>query len=91
MHLDTVPESIKAQGCAHVFIDTVFLLHGLRRELVSHRDPRFTEEYCQSVFRTLGTRLNMDTSDHPETDGQTERVNRVFEEILRVYVHSCSS
>ena len=91
VHLVAVPESITAQGCARVFIDTIFRLHGLPRELVSDRDPRFTAEFWQSVFRSLGTRLKMSTSDHPETDGQTERVNRVLEEILRGYVHSFSS
>ena len=91
VHLAAVPESIKAQGCARVFIDTVFRLHGLPRELVSDRDPRFTADFWQSVFRSLGTRLKMSTSDHPETDGQTERANRVLEEILRGYVHSFSS
>ena len=45
-------------------------------------------EFCQSVFETLGTRLQMSTSDHPERDGQTERENRVLEKILRGYVHS---
>ena len=92
-HLAAVlPESIMAQGCASVFIDTIFLLHGLPPcELVSDRDPGFTAEFWQSVFRSLGTRLKMSTSDHPETDGQTERANRVLEEILRGYVHSFSS
>ena len=88
VHLAAVPESITAPGCARVFIDTVFKLHGLPRELVSERDPRFTAEFWQSVFQSLGTRLTMSTSDHPETDGQTERVNRVLEEILRGYVQS---
>ena len=82
VHLAAVPESITAQGCACFFIDTIFRLHGLPRELVSDRDPRFTAEFWQSVFRSLGTRLKMSTSDHPETDGQTERANRVLEEIL---------
>ena len=79
VHLVAVSELITAQGCARVFIDTIFRLHGLPRELVSDRDPRFTAESWQSVFRSLGTRLKMSTSDHPETDGQTERVNRVLE------------
>ena len=86
VHLAAVHESISARGCARVFIDTVFRLHGLPRELVSDRDPRFTATFWQSVFQSLGTHLTMSTSDHPNTDGQTERVNRVLEEILRGYV-----
>ncbi|CAI5703145.1 unnamed protein product [Peronospora effusa] len=91
VHLVAVPESITAEGCARVFIDTIFRLHGLPGELVSDRDSRFTAEFWRSVFQTLGTRLTMSTSDHPETDGQTERANRVLEEILRGYVHSFTS
>jgi hypothetical protein len=91
VHLVAVPETITAEGCARVFVDTVFRLHGLPRDLVSDRDPRFTAEFWRAVFRLLGTRVNMSTSDHPESDGQTERANRVIEEILRGYVHSFSS
>ena len=65
IHLDAVNESISAHGCACVFIDTVFRLHGLPRELVSDRDPRFTATIWQSVVLALGTRLTMSTSDHP--------------------------
>ena len=91
LHLDAVPESITAQGCARVFIDTLFRLHSLPRELDSDRDPRFTATFWQSVFRPLGTRLKMSTSDHPETDGQTERANRILQEITQGYVHSFSN
>uniref|UniRef100_A0AAV1T1M5 Uncharacterized protein n=1 Tax=Peronospora matthiolae TaxID=2874970 RepID=A0AAV1T1M5_9STRA len=91
VHLVAVPESITASGCACVFIDTIFRLHGLPRELVSDRDPRLTADFWRSVFKSLGTRLKMSTSDHPESDGQTERANRVLEEILRGYVHSFKS
>ena len=72
VHLDAVTESITAQGCARVFIDTIFRLHGLPRELMFDRDPRFTAEFWQPVFRSLGIRLKMSTSDHPESDGQTD-------------------
>ena len=88
VHLAAVHESISALGCARVFIDTVFRLHGIPREPLSDRGPRFTAMFWQSVFRSLGTRLTMSTSDHLETDGQTERVNRVLEGILRGYVQS---
>ena len=58
VHLVAVTESITAPGCACVFIETVFKLHGLPRELVSDRNSRFTAVFWQSVFRSLGTRVN---------------------------------
>ena len=91
VHLVAVPESIIAQDGARVFIDAIVRLHGLLRELVSDRDPRLTAEFLQSVFRSLQTRLKMVTSDHHETDRQTERANLVFGEMFRGYVHSFSS
>ena len=51
VHLVAVPESINASACARVFIDTIFRLHGLPRELVSDRDPRFTAEFWLSVLK----------------------------------------
>ena len=53
-------------------------------ELVSDQDPRLTAALWQSVFRSLGTRLTMSTSNHPDTDGQTERLNRVLEDASRI-------
>jgi hypothetical protein len=91
VHFAAVPETIDAPGSAHVFIENVFRLHGMPDEIISDRDPRFTAAFWQAVFRGLGTRLKMSTSDHPETDGQTERANRVLEEILRAYAHSFES
>jgi hypothetical protein len=88
VHLAAVPESITAEGCARIFMESVFRLHGMPSEIISDRDPRFTAAFWQAVFHSLGTRLRMSTSDHPQTDGQTERANRVLEEILRSYAHS---
>ncbi|GMF16478.1 unnamed protein product [Phytophthora fragariaefolia] len=52
------------------------------RAFVSDRDPRFVSHFWQHLFRHLGTRLDMFTADHPQTDGQMERVNRVLEDTL---------
>ncbi|GMF63136.1 unnamed protein product [Phytophthora fragariaefolia] len=54
----------------------------------SDRDPRFTARFWQEVFTRLGTQLSMSTADHPQTDGQTERVNRVLVDALKNYAHS---
>ncbi|GMF60225.1 unnamed protein product [Phytophthora fragariaefolia] len=57
-------------------------------DIVSDRDPRFTARFWQEVFTLLGTQLSMSTADHPQTDGQTERVNRVLVDALKSYAHS---
>ena len=86
--LAAVPDTIDGEGTATLFVDRVFREHGFPLAIISDRDPRFTGDFWQSVFRSLGTRLKMSASDHPKTDGQKESVKRVFEEIVRGYVHS---
>ncbi|GMF15038.1 unnamed protein product [Phytophthora fragariaefolia] len=65
--------------------------HGLPESIVSDRDPRFTSAFWTRLFAPLGTRLLMSRAAHPETDGQTERVNRVLEDVLRSYATSFPS
>ena len=82
-HLAAVPDSIDGVGTAQLYLDRVFRQHGSLELIVSDRDPRVTGTFWCAVFKVLGTRLGMSTADHPKTDGQTERVNRVVEDILR--------
>jgi hypothetical protein len=79
-------DEVTAEGVAALFLGTVFRHHGLPLELVSDRDPRFTSAFWRSLAERLGTRLNMSTAAHPQTDGQTERANRTIEDMLRAYV-----
>jgi hypothetical protein len=51
--------------------------------MVSDRDPKIVSGYWQTLWRRLGTRLNMSFSRHPETDGLTERVNSTLQQLLR--------
>ncbi|KAG2872181.1 hypothetical protein PC119_g28012 [Phytophthora cactorum] len=66
----------------------VFKYHGMPLDIVSDRDPRFTARFWQEVFTLLGTQLSMSTADHPQTDGQTKRENRVLGDLLTSYAHS---
>jgi transposase InsO family protein len=64
----------------------VIRLHGIPKKIISDRDSRFTSRFWTSLQSALGTQLNLSTTCHPETDGQTERVNQVMEDMLRMYV-----
>ena len=90
-HLVPVHATITAAETAVQFIEAVYRHHGLPENIVSDRDPRFTSAFWTSLFELLGTKLQMSTAAHPETDGQTERVNRVLEDVLRSYATSFSS
>ncbi len=68
---------------ARVFMDTVFKLHECTKSIVTDRDKIFTSHFWRKLFKLLGTQLKMSSSYHPETDGQTERVNRCLETYLR--------
>ncbi|KAE8910967.1 hypothetical protein PF007_g23126 [Phytophthora fragariae] len=82
---------VTADESAELFLDLVFRHHGLPESIVSDREPRFTSAFWPRLFALLGTRLLMSTAAHPETDGQTERVNRVLEDVLRSYATSFAS
>ncbi|KAG6610909.1 reverse transcriptase [Phytophthora cinnamomi] len=88
VHLAAVPAEVTAKQTARLFVDMVFKHHGMQTDIVSDRDPRFTANLWQEVFTLLGSQLLMSTADHPQTDGQTERVNRVLVDTLKSYAHS---
>ena len=67
-------------------MENVYRLYGLPSNIVSDRGRKFNSHFWQAVFSKLGTMLNLSTANHPQTDGQTERVNQVLEDMLRAYV-----
>ncbi|GAQ92802.1 hypothetical protein KFL_011450010, partial [Klebsormidium nitens] len=86
--LAPVGDDTTAPVIARIYFDTVFRHKGLSRHIHSDRDPRFTSHFWRTLFRLLGSKVTHTTAFHPESDGQTERANRVVEEVLRHYVHA---
>ncbi|BDA51672.1 Transposon Tf2-9 polyprotein [Coccomyxa sp. Obi] len=86
VHLMPTTDKVTAAGTARLFIDNVVKLHGVPEDFVSDRDPRFMGKFWQAFCQSQGIDKSMSSAFHPETDGQTERVNRILVEMLRNYV-----
>lgn len=85
-HLIPIKTTHKAANIADIYMKEVARLHGVPKAIVSDRDPKFASNFWKGLFKGFGTNLNMSTAYHPQTDGQTERVNQVIEDMLRMYV-----
>jgi hypothetical protein len=86
LHFVPTTKTVTAPALAQLFINNIFRLHGLPECIISDRDPRFTSNFWKATFDILGTRLDMSTAFHPQTDGQSERAIRTLEQMLRNYV-----
>ena len=85
-HFFPMKKTDTALHVARLFVKEIFRLHGMPKSIVSDRDSKFTSNFWQATFQAIGTQLRMSTAFHPQTDGETERVNRVLEDMLRMYV-----
>ena len=84
-HLVPCKTAISSAEIADVFLREVFAKHGCPKDFVSDRDPRFTSDFFRDVCKQLQIKQNI--TFHPQTDGQTERMNRTVEDMLRAFVH----
>ena len=74
-----------AATVAKTFMDNVFKLHGMPNSIVSDRDAVFTSRFWQEMFQLSDTKLHMSSAYHPQSDGQTEIVNKWIEGYLRCF------
>lgn len=85
-HFVPCKTAIGAEEFAALYVKEVVKLHGISRVLVSDRDPRFTGRFLTSVCHILGVKQGLSTAFHPQSDGQTEIMNRYLQDMLRHYV-----
>jgi len=79
-------EKISAEELARLFRDNMWKLHGLPESIISDRKPQFMAELMRELNQMLGIESKMSTAFHPQTDGQTERVNQELEQYLRMFI-----
>jgi hypothetical protein len=85
-HLFSMSSKYSTTQVAELFFKEVFQLHGLPKTIVNDRDSRFMGGFWQDLFKLVGAKLTPSTSYYPQTDGQTEIVNKWLKGYLRNYV-----
>ncbi|MBW0555966.1 hypothetical protein O181_095681 [Austropuccinia psidii MF-1] len=78
--------SITSLDLAHLLIKNIFSNHGHPSSIVSDRGPLFVSSFWTNLCQKLKISRDLSTAYHPETDGQTERVNQILEQYLQMYV-----
>ena len=86
VHFIPTTEKTLAEGLARLFRDNVWKLHGLPKSIISDRGPQFAAGLIQELNEILGIKSKLSTAFHPQTNGQTKRVNQELEQYLRIFI-----
>jgi transposase InsO family protein len=87
-HLLTLTHPFKARDMAQEYLDSVYKLHGLPNQIITDGDPLFTSTFWQELLQKLGVKLHFSIAYHPQSDGQSERLNQLIKGYLRYMVFS---
>ena len=85
-HFVKTVTTVTTAGAANLYVRNIWKLHGLPHKVISDCGPQFVAAFMKELFRLLGIKAASSTAYHPQTDGQTERVNQELEQYLRVFV-----
>jgi transposase InsO family protein len=82
-HFIPVKTTYKGAKLAELNIVRIVCLHRVPKKIVSDRGTQFMSRFWEKLYEAMDTRLNFSSVYHPQTDGQTERVNLILEDMLR--------
>jgi transposase InsO family protein len=81
--LYTCQDPYSGPQLAELYMSRIVCQHGLPNKIVSDRGTQFTSRFWERLHEALDTQLRFSSAYHPQTDGQTERVNQILEDMLR--------
>ena len=81
-HFTPINESYTMDRLARIYVNNIVALHGVPLSIISYQDSRFTSYFWKNFQQALGTKLNLSTAYHPQTDGQSERTIQTLEDML---------
>ena len=87
IQLFLVSTEIISQGMAKIFRNEIFKLHGIPKKVISDQGPQFVLSFMKALYSQLQIEGNPSTAYHPETNGQTERINAWIEQYLCIYIN----
>jgi transposase InsO family protein len=86
-----IPIKITYSGVklAELYMLRIVYLHGVPKKIMSDRGSQFTSKFWEKLHESMNTRLNFSTAYHLQTDGQTERINQILDDMLRACALKC--
>jgi hypothetical protein len=88
-HFIPCNKTITCEETTRLFMDNIYKYHGLLDDIISDCGSQFTSKFWQSLFKILKVKVKLISAYHPQTDGQTKRVNQVLEQYLRCTINYC--
>jgi hypothetical protein len=85
-HFLPVHTTYTAKKYAEIYLEQIIRLHGVPKTIISDRGAQFNARFWKQLQSSLGTKLIRSSAYHPQTDGQTERVNQILEHMLRACI-----
>ncbi|GJP64564.1 hypothetical protein CLOP_g21539 [Closterium sp. NIES-67] len=82
-HFIPTHTTARTEEAAQLFVRYIISQHGIPTTLISDQGPKFTSKSGKEMMSLLGTKLSMSSAYHPQTDGQTERLNQIVEQLFR--------
>ncbi|KAK2387836.1 hypothetical protein QL285_061576 [Trifolium repens] len=84
-HFIPLKSDFTSKVVAEAFMNNIVKLHGMPKSIISDRDKVFTSNFWKRLFELQGTTLAMSSAYHPQSDGQTESLNKCLEMFLRCF------